>query len=244
MADTVRIWIIGGGKPAFEFDAVLRESHSSELVVTENPVEDGVTVADHAYMMPDRLEIEGGVGDVWLGMRDPQNLRGAVSSGLDSGVLAGDLSTVLNDLMPDRPWLAAEGSGDTASRSQRAYQLLRGLMRSAEPFDVQTGLMLYKSMVVKTLTAEQDKDTSAVLYFRAGLVEVIRRGTQAVVFPPRKPGKTARQGAPKVDKGDKKPADVTKPAQLQSILDSFINGKVDGASTFTLPQIPIIPGAG
>lgn len=48
------------------FDAVFEESHDSELEVTDNPVETGVVVSDHAYMKPLRLKITAGVSDTPL----------------------------------------------------------------------------------------------------------------------------------------------------------------------------------
>jgi hypothetical protein len=214
MADTQRIWIFGEGKPPFMFDGVIHESHSSELVTTENPLETGVPVTDHAYMMPDRLEIEGGVGDVWLNMRDPVVEIDHAGNVTDSGFENVDV-----------PWLRGDGGGDTSTRSQRAYQLMRGLQRSAEIFGVQTGLLFYPNMVLRTLTAEQDKDTSRVLFFRASLSEVIRFGTETVTFPPRKPGKTKRQASKKADNGEKKSTAVTEADKAMSAAFSAVGDK-------------------
>ena len=229
MPDTQRIWIMGEGKNPFVFDGVIGEDHSSETVITTNPVETGVPMSDHAYETGDRLEIEAGVGDVWVGMRDPQNLSGAVSEGLDSEVLAGDVSRIVDDAKTDVAWLRGEGGGDTSTRSQRAYQLLRGLKRSREPFGVQTGLLFYPQMMIERLTAHQDKDTSAVLYFRATLVEVLRFGTETVTFPPRKAGKAKRQASKKADGGEKKSQAVTETEKAWSALGSAIGDKVKAA---------------
>jgi hypothetical protein len=38
-------------------DAVVEEIHDDELVITEHPVEQGSTIADHAYKLPARLEL-------------------------------------------------------------------------------------------------------------------------------------------------------------------------------------------
>jgi hypothetical protein len=48
------------------FDAVFEETHESDLEVTDNPVETGVKVSDHAYMNPLRLTISAGVSDTPL----------------------------------------------------------------------------------------------------------------------------------------------------------------------------------
>jgi len=49
---------------AYFFDAFLSVAHSSKLKITENPVESGSTVADHAYMEPRELTMEIGMSDV------------------------------------------------------------------------------------------------------------------------------------------------------------------------------------
>jgi len=47
---------IGG----FVADVTVREEHSDELVVTENPVEQGATITDHAFKVPARLKVDVG----------------------------------------------------------------------------------------------------------------------------------------------------------------------------------------
>lgn len=63
MSETVAILRNLGG---LVFDATFKESHESPMEVTDNPVETGVLVSDHAYMGPRRLTIEAGVSDVTL----------------------------------------------------------------------------------------------------------------------------------------------------------------------------------
>jgi len=192
---------MGSGQPDFSFDAVLREAHTSELVTTSNPVETGVPITDHAYMMPFKLEIEGGVGDAWLGMRDAS--KSNIGANQDSENIVDDLEP-LGPANQDVSWLVGNGGGDSTTRSQRAWQSLVNLQKSAAVFKVQTGLMLYPDMVLKSLTAEQGKDTSTVLYFTAQLEQVIFVSTETVTLPPRKAGKTKRQGPPKTNKGEQK----------------------------------------
>lgn len=43
----------------FIFDAVTEESHHSELKVTDNPVESGSQVSDHAILTPRPFEVTG-----------------------------------------------------------------------------------------------------------------------------------------------------------------------------------------
>jgi len=156
------------------FDAVVSEGHSTELVVTDNPVETGVVVSDHAYMQPLRLTIEGVVTD-----------------------------TPLRDQNADP--FAPDPYASPAGRSRKAWELLEDLQRLAEPFDVQTGLKLYKSMVILSLRCDQDKDSSSAIFFTAELREVVIVSTATVGYPPRKPQKPARQAAKKVVKASGPP---------------------------------------
>lgn len=48
------------------FDAVFDETHESDLEVTDNPVETGVVVSDHAYMKPLKVTLLAGVSDIVL----------------------------------------------------------------------------------------------------------------------------------------------------------------------------------
>lgn len=151
------------------FDATFKESHESELIVTDNPVESGVLVTDHAYMSPLKLTIRAGVSNTPL--RTPNN----------------------------------DQFSSNISRRARAYELLTKLQAAAEPFDVQTGLKLYKNMVCLNIRTEEDKDSANVLDFVAELREVIIVNTQQVMYPARKQGKTTRQGSKTSNKGEKSP---------------------------------------
>lgn len=48
------------------FDAVFEETHEAELEVTDNPVETGVVVSDHAFMKPLKVTLSAGVTDTPL----------------------------------------------------------------------------------------------------------------------------------------------------------------------------------
>ncbi|HUH47842.1 MAG TPA: hypothetical protein VLZ54_11860 [Arenibacter sp.] len=159
------------------FDAVFEEAHESELVVTDNPVETGVLVSDHAYMAPLKLIISAGVSDT--------PLRG-----------------------PDSPIPNDPFASDSAGRAQKAFDLLSELQKLAEPFEVQTGLKLYRNMVCTTIRTLQDKDTSGAFLFTATLREIIITYTQVVNYPPRKPGPTQRQASAKKTRGEQQSVPV------------------------------------
>ncbi len=46
------------------FDAVLRSEHTSNVAITEHPVESGANITDHSYVKPAQLVMEVGMSDV------------------------------------------------------------------------------------------------------------------------------------------------------------------------------------
>lgn len=162
------------------FDATFEEQHESDLEVTDNPVESGVTVSDHAFAKPKRITLQAGVSDTPMRARPGDTFAGAVS------------------------------------RSRAAYEALVQLQAKAEPFDVQTGLKLYKNMVCTSVRAGQDKDTANSFVFTAVLREVQIVNTQAVTYPPRQRGAAAQQASKRREGGEKQGQEA-KPAQRRSI---------------------------
>src|SRR5882724_3477664 len=128
--------------PPWSFDCVLRESHTSDLVITDNPLETGVVASDHAYMAPDRLEIEAAVGDVWLY---------ALSN-------VSDLQRSLKGTNPIPRVYAPDTFSSDGARSGTCWRMLKNLQASAVPFTIQTGLDLYTDMVIEHLGSEQEDE--------------------------------------------------------------------------------------
>jgi hypothetical protein len=157
------------------FDAVVSESHTVTTEITDNPVESGVSITDHAYMKPYKVVIEAGVTNTPL--HEPTDNY---------------------------------GTGD--ARVANAYAALLQLQATREPFDVQTGLLLYNNMLIQELTVIQDKDTSNVLAFSATLREIVIVYTETVKYPPRKAGATKNQAGKKKESGQKQGTDQTSPS--------------------------------
>lgn len=205
------------------FDAVFEETHEADLEVTDNPVETGVVVSDHAFMKPLRVKISAGVSDTplkgWGGGYQ-------VSQGALVGGGSGEGKDFWARNAPSDPFASDAG------RSRRAFELLTELQRRAEPFAVQTGLKLYENMVCTSIRTSQDKDSSGALLFTAELREVIIVNTETVKYPPRKPGATKRQAGPKKHKGERQGKEVTSEAQKEKLRGSLANalgvGKVFG----------------
>ena len=192
-ADIKRVWFLGGGQQDLSFDTTISEEMTSRLTVTRQPVETGVKIADHAYMEPLELEIEGQVGDIWLHGRDRQG------------------NPVNGDVFQS-----------VVSRSATAWAVLRGLQASAEPFDVQTGLGLMQNMVLEEISPIVNKRNANALRFRARLVETTFVSTQTVTYPPRAAGKPHRQASAPVAAGEKKTDPVTDQQRAQTIFRSLL----------------------
>lgn len=55
------------------FDSVLRESHNFSVTSTEQPLEFGANIVDHAYVMPRLLEMDVMVGDIYFSFSTPSS---------------------------------------------------------------------------------------------------------------------------------------------------------------------------
>jgi hypothetical protein len=71
----------------------------------------------------------------------------------------------LDAVAGSRPGIAANVAG--------AYQALQRLQEARQPFDVVTGLSLYRNMLVHRLIVDRDSKFARVLFFSAELQEVI-----------------------------------------------------------------------
>ena len=127
------------------FDATFSEEHSSELSVTENPIETGALVSDHAFMKPLKVKVVAGVSDILTPTGNPEY-------------------------------------GEGAGRAQTAFEMLCELQKSAEPFDVQTGLKVYENMVCESIQTAQDSQSASILYFTASLREVLIVETESTTY--------------------------------------------------------------
>lgn len=105
-------------------DAVLNESHKTELEITKNPVEFGADVTDHAYAQPKVVTM-----------------------------------TV--------------GKGKSLADASRAFNQLVAFQESRIPFVMVTPIYVYRNMLIKSIDATRDKDTSNILYCTVELNEII-----------------------------------------------------------------------
>lgn len=174
-----------GTENALTFDSVIRESHTSELSITDNPVETGVVLSDHAYMQPLKLSMEGAFSNTPIYQEHTGGGVGVIVGG--DGIKA-----------------AADNG---LPRASNAWNVLTSIQAMAVPFDVQTGLKLYKDMVILRLSADQEKESVGALFFSADLRQVLYATSQTVTYAPRAP-KRAQPKKKQVEKKAEEPTPV------------------------------------
>jgi len=145
------------------FDAILSEDHRSDYEVTQFPVEDGSIISDHFIRRPRTLTVEGAVSDLILS--DPTKLPASRSYG------------------------AAE-SGTAIGRSSAAFRALEDLQSRGELFDVQTGLKLYRNMLMTSFSTTTTAESAYAMAFTATLQEVVTTSVSVIQV---EPGKTERR---------------------------------------------------
>ena len=168
---------VTGLPEVYIFDAVISEGHAFNVAITENPVETGVSLADHAYNKPDILTMEVAVSDTPL-LTD------------DAGTPSYKLATTWTN--------AGEGN---VRRSVNAWELILNKAKSFAVFDVQTGLRLYQNMMFETGSVEQRKDSYGIMRAKIQLHQVTFATTATVLYPPRSTKAVTRKAASKIDKG-------------------------------------------
>ncbi|MDE9536876.1 phage baseplate protein [Xenorhabdus bovienii] len=185
--NTMRASVITRSIGEFQFDCVVIENHSSNLRITENPIESGAAIADHAVLEPKEITIAG----IMVGYQPPQHFNkligGNLSAAMDKYPLPIEIramtkqaESMVNRYMsmgesmleqigynrPLAPWLPnrnglAEDSSQTLDRVGKAYNDLLNLQKSGETITVQTGLKQYKNMMLVSISITQMNDGSA-----------------------------------------------------------------------------------
>lgn len=135
-----------GGVAGIVIDASVSEEHVSTMDLTDNEVEEGVDVTDHARLKPAQLTMDCVISDTPLGYAVIGNIQNVVRS----------VSTLF---------------GGT-SRSIDAYNDLLALQKTALPFTVYTGLRRYTNMILTELTVPRTAETGGALHFKASMREI------------------------------------------------------------------------
>jgi len=136
-----------------QLDAVINESYSMPVEVTQNPVELGANISDHKRVLPAIYTIEAVVTNTPIGLAGFTGVIGRITD---------EVSNLFGD---------STGTGST--RLNLAFSSLEKLREDTETLTLQTGLREFENMVMVGLDINQDKTTSKALFFTAVFNEVI-----------------------------------------------------------------------
>ena len=164
----------------FSLDINTVEQHTSKLRVTENPIENGANIADHAVLDPKEVTVNGLVVgyevntpsiDSVLGYDFPEyplpmevrviteqaekKLRQYYESHYQA--VEKTVNNVIADFLPDyqSPLL----NNLSSDRISDAYEKLLAIQRSGEPVTLQTNSRQYKNMVITSVGLTQKQNT-------------------------------------------------------------------------------------
>lgn len=164
----------------FSLDINTVEQHTSKLRVTENPIENGANIANHAVLDPKEVTVNGLVVsyevntpsiDRMLGYDFPEyplpmevrviteqaekQLRRYYES--RNQTVEKTVNNVVADFLPDyqSPLL----NNLSSDRISDAYEKLLAIQRSGEPVTLQTNSRQYKNMVITSVGLTQKQNT-------------------------------------------------------------------------------------
>lgn len=147
----------------FTAQVTISETHTDEMEITDQPVELGAAMSDHAFMRPQEVTIKC----LWS---DSPAITGIIG-----GILGAASSTVSG--------VASLISGTNVTQSKAVYDQLLLLQQSRIPFDVVTGKRKYTNMLIKSMRVETSKETENALMATLTLRQVILVSTQVLPVP-------------------------------------------------------------
>lgn len=168
---------IGG----IQLDAVIRESHTNEVQLTQNPIETGALITDHAIVKPKTLFIIAHVSDHLIG------------------------SAAFGQIIDFVTGLFGTSTTQNLTRSNTAYNALVQVLEARELIEVQTKLKLYTNMLITSIATIQDKDSSTSVTLNIQLEEALLTESQVVRVSPNSlsPGRVREQAASALSSGKK-----------------------------------------
>lgn len=163
----------------FSLDINTVEQHTSKLKVTENPIENGANIADHAVLEPKEISINGLIVgyekntfsiDHFLGIdlfnyplpmpiktfaAQAENMVNRFASHFQTSVER--LNKVVADFLPE--YQSPIVNSLFSDRIADAYEKLLAIQRSGEPVILQTNAKQYNNMVLSSVGLTQQKNT-------------------------------------------------------------------------------------
>jgi hypothetical protein len=224
----------------FEAHVTIREVHTDEIEITDQPVEQGAAISDHAFRRPSELVIEC----AWSNSpkQSPEPPQPAVvaqplivppvieSIGIEQDAQIVNLPAQDIPVLAGPPIEQASMTGNSLEQVKDVYQKLLDLQRSMIPLDVFTGKRTYANMLVKSLVVTTDKETENSLHVVCTLREVlIAQVALRTISAPRDAQEQPESTAPMQDRGrvDLAPAANLNVTAAQRAGIDAVNAKIE-----------------
>jgi len=187
-----------------EIEAMIEETASYTSTLTESPIEDGSTIADHVTIQPREIvlnciitnhpltlqstligNVAGLVGGI-IGRSSRNNIASAIGTGGLATIAAKISNTITND----------------GGRVTNAIQKLQAAWEGAALITVEGGLTTYSNMLITKIDMKRNKDTSNTLPFTITMREVRIVRSKTITLPKQVITKARqRTAAPTTDNG-------------------------------------------
>jgi hypothetical protein len=167
----------GSSLPDITAQAVIEEAHVDTLEITEHPVEQGASIADHAYKRPAEVTLH-------LGWSNSPSSSGSLVNQLIGAAaaispLAKNLANV-GSIVQGALGVQSNLNGDGIAQIKIIYASLLNLQMTRALFSIYTGKRFYTNMVCKSLSTESDYKSANSLPIKMVCQQVILVGTQTV----------------------------------------------------------------
>lgn len=155
--------------------AYIEERHYDQIEITEHPVEQGASIADHAFKRPAEVIVKWGWSNSPSG---PGSLIGQ-ALGLGAAVVGQPLGQLASLPATIR---AAQSlfTGNDQNQVKQIYQTLLQLQADRIPFDLFTGKRAYTNMLLYALSVDTDQNTENSMIVTAVCRQIIIVTTQVV----------------------------------------------------------------
>jgi hypothetical protein len=157
--------------------ATIEEIHHDEIMITDQPVETGSNISDHAYKLPSEVVIRFGFSN-----SPSLNVGGLVGSALTFNA-----TTILNPIVgagqATEQTIQSVLTGNAIDQVKSIYQQLLDLQASFVPFTVYTGKRKYQNMLFKAITVTTDIKSENALIATVTCRQIIFANTQTITVP-------------------------------------------------------------
>lgn len=166
----------------FDFDAVTIVQHASNLNLTENPIENGTNINDHAILQPKEVTLTGIIvgytppfkmlltkSEAFLEVEYKSSIEVQIMSAIANLKVKQISSTYDNDyrvnnrltadFLPDYDQVSLDMS--ESDRIAHAYELLLKIQRSGKVLTLETQMKRYKNMMITSISSAQKNSMSA-----------------------------------------------------------------------------------